>query len=315
MPGGAGTAGDSMDAPAQAVGTASAASAPAGDDGPVAVRNENEVPASMDGQPVMAAPAADGARPPVDAFKGLSLKLEPPIARAKSTSALSGPARPVPGGLSLSAMGISLPPSSTASAPIPRLGPMSPSGVGPTTGVDAQAQSRFTALTSDELATELRSALGLPTTAAADPASDPEDPDTATLRPMELPDDMRLLIIDVRAAEMFAKSHIVGSVNVCLPSTLLRRTSFGIEKLLQTLKTEAEKKAFNNLPGKTHVVLVDASSDRVTSDMPIALLLQKFAKEPLGAKLCWLNGGFAAFSQAVSRGDRRGKRRLWFFRR
>jgi protein-tyrosine phosphatase len=111
-----------------------------------------------------------------------------------------------------------------------------------------------------------------------------------------LPDETRLLIIDVRAADVFCRGQILGSVNICLPSTLLRRTSFGIEKLMETLKSEADLAAFNGIHQKTHIVVVDQSSERVTADMPVALLLAKFAKEGVPAKLAWLKGGFAAFS-------------------
>ncbi|KAI9022565.1 protein-tyrosine phosphatase-like protein [Hyaloraphidium curvatum] len=112
-----------------------------------------------------------------------------------------------------------------------------------------------------------------------------------------LPDEAALLVVDVRAADVFARGHVASAVNVCLPSTLLRRTSFGLDKLLLTLTSDADRRAFAGLAGKTLVVLVDGASDRLLPDSPGALLLQKLAKDAGKAKLGFLQGGFAAFAK------------------
>lgn len=53
-----------------------------------------------------------------------------------------------------------------------------------------------------------------------------------------------LLIIDVRPFHDYCKSHMTNSINICLPSTLLKRSTFSLEKCIQTLSNK-EKSLFN----------------------------------------------------------------------
>ncbi|QOU21452.1 hypothetical protein BRETT_001175 [Brettanomyces bruxellensis] len=54
-----------------------------------------------------------------------------------------------------------------------------------------------------------------------------------------------LLVIDVRPFQEYCKAHISGAINICLPSTLLRRATFTLEKCVQTLAV-IERKTFSS---------------------------------------------------------------------
>lgn len=54
-----------------------------------------------------------------------------------------------------------------------------------------------------------------------------------------------ILVIDVRPFQEYCKAHISGAINICLPSTLLRRATFTLEKCVQTLAV-VERKTFTS---------------------------------------------------------------------
>jgi protein tyrosine phosphatase len=105
-----------------------------------------------------------------------------------------------------------------------------------------------------------------------------------------------LLIIDTRPESQHCRQAILGSTNLTVPSTLLKRPSFGIDKILSSLKTEEGRRAFEDLESKTHIVIYDAFAERISAEGAIALLIQKFEKSGTKATLLWLQGGFSAFS-------------------
>ncbi|KAJ3413546.1 Tyrosine-protein phosphatase non-receptor type 2 [Chytridiales sp. JEL 0842] len=48
----------------------------------------------------------------------------------------------------------------------------------------------------------------------------------------------RVLLLDVRSYVNYAHARVSSAVNLCVPSTLLRRAAFGVDKLLETLGSE-----------------------------------------------------------------------------
>lgn len=107
-----------------------------------------------------------------------------------------------------------------------------------------------------------------------------------------------LLIIDLRPFHDYCKSHITGAINVCLPSTLLKRSTFTLQKCIQTL-TETEKNLFedyfkrsqNSLP---RILFYDDFNSTENNISPsIFHLANKFIQSNLwDSKLFILEGGF-----------------------
>lgn len=69
--------------------------------------------------------------------------------------------------------------------------------------------------------------------------------------------DAGLLIVDVRPFQEYCKNHICGAVNICLPSTLLRRRTFTLEKCIQTLASSEKAQLSGYLAGETTENLPD----------------------------------------------------------
>lgn len=227
-------------------------------------------------------PDMDSAQPTI------KLNMDAHLGGPLPSGAIAGPPkRSTP---ALSVLPPSLPNSTAPTLRMPGLGVI-PKGVAPNI---VAMESRFVAFPPSEIASIIQAALG---TERQTPDGDgPLDP---PIDVKKLPDEFHLLLIDIRASDVFAKGHCLFSVNVTIPSTLLRRTSFGLEKLLQMLTSDQDRKMFSGITDKTHVVVVDASSERLSGDSPGGLLLQKLAKEANKAKLGWIQGGFAAFSKQV----------------
>lgn len=110
-----------------------------------------------------------------------------------------------------------------------------------------------------------------------------------------------LLIIDVRPFHDYCKSHMHGSINICLPSTLLKRQTFTLEKCIQTL-TSNEKILFNkynsrdsnDLPAVLFYDDYDASENDISSS--IFYLAGKFIQDSKwNSALYILEGGFKKF--------------------
>lgn len=115
-----------------------------------------------------------------------------------------------------------------------------------------------------------------------------------------------LLIIDARPFHDYCKSHMNGAINICLPSTLLKRSTFTLEKCIQTL-TSKEKILFNKYftrdPADLPTVLFyddyAASENDISSS--IFYLVGKFIQNPSwNAPLYILEGGFQNFNERRS---------------
>ncbi|KAI3617747.1 hypothetical protein CBS9595_003656 [Malassezia furfur] len=121
-----------------------------------------------------------------------------------------------------------------------------------------------------------------------------------------------VLVVDIRPATAFARGHISDSVNLCAPSTLLKRKEFTLERLeTQMLDPGAERERF--AAWRTHaanawVIVLDTDAVSATSmgrstsgggGPCLVGLLCKFAQEEYPGHLCWLHGGFSAFQALV----------------
>jgi len=94
----------------------------------------------------------------------------------------------------------------------------------------------------------------------------------------------------------YAGGRLKNSINVCVPSTLLKRASFGADKLTDMLATENEKQLFRARKSCTAILAYDADALQITEMSPISLVLKKILNEGTSASLMWLKGGYKVFS-------------------
>lgn len=137
------------------------------------------------------------------------------------------------------------------------------------------------------------------------------------------PDD--LLVLDVRNVSAYSRSKIKGSVGFNLPTTLLKRPMYGVDRIEANLDSPSDKARFSrfrtalsspqtsqstprpqdaslNDPSNQRlkrIVILDAeaSVSALPSQHPLALILKKFEIAGFNGELNWLLGGFNSFSR------------------
>lgn len=106
------------------------------------------------------------------------------------------------------------------------------------------------------------------------------------------------LIIDVRPFTQYSKSRIKSAINVCIPSTLLKRPTFTLSRFGECMIPN-QRYCIDNLDQYSYVVIYDHSTDKVSTTVysPVVYTILKFSKaESLKGTLCFLCGGFSAFA-------------------
>ncbi|KAI8958406.1 hypothetical protein F5Y11DRAFT_360032 [Daldinia sp. FL1419] len=146
-----------------------------------------------------------------------------------------------------------------------------------------------------------------------DPTIDPMKPRAETLPttlengpglilPRQLKDmlsnmpENEFLLLDIRVSTHYAQSRIRGALNLCIPTTLLKRATFNLQKLQQTLQIEEDQQKFAQWPNVKHLVVYDASSTEKRDATSAMNMFKKFSNEGFSGNSYLLRGGFHAFS-------------------
>ena len=108
------------------------------------------------------------------------------------------------------------------------------------------------------------------------------------------PDD--LLILDLRVSGHFAKSRIRGALNLCVPSTLIKRPAYGLKKLADSLANgQHDKDKFNSWQKVQKIIVYDAASWTLAQATCCVQLINKFVGEKFQGASYILKGGLNAF--------------------
>jgi protein-tyrosine phosphatase len=94
------------------------------------------------------------------------------------------------------------------------------------------------------------------------------------------------ILLDLRVFPQFSKSRITGALNLCIPTTLLKRPSFNVQKLQDTFANDNEKARFSQWASANYIVVYDTSS-----------VERKFSNEGWKGTGYILQGGFAEFAK------------------
>ncbi|KAF2086632.1 tyrosine-protein phosphatase non-receptor type 6 [Saccharata proteae CBS 121410] len=112
--------------------------------------------------------------------------------------------------------------------------------------------------------------------------------------------DEEILLLDLRVSTQYAMSRIRGALNLCIPTTLLKRPSFNVEKLADTFGVEEQKRKFQNWRSSKYIVVYDANSAQLKDATTCVNTLSKFAKEGWTGASYIIRGGFAEFASKFS---------------
>ncbi len=106
----------------------------------------------------------------------------------------------------------------------------------------------------------------------------------------------KVLLLDVRPYAPFSQSHITGSLNLCIPTTLLKRRSFDAAKLENTFTSDDDKRNFAQWRECNMIIVYDSATSDVKDAIPLTHVITKFQAENWKGEGLILQGGFKAFS-------------------
>ena len=104
-----------------------------------------------------------------------------------------------------------------------------------------------------------------------------------------------LLILDVRPFPQYSRSRISSAMNLCIPTTLLKRSAFNVQKLSETISIERERAKFARWRDAKFIVVYDANSMQLKDATSSVNTLKKFTNEKWRGAPLILRGGFNNF--------------------
>ncbi|KXT05495.1 hypothetical protein AC578_3678 [Pseudocercospora eumusae] len=109
-----------------------------------------------------------------------------------------------------------------------------------------------------------------------------------------------ILLLDLRVQTQYAHSHIMTALNLCIPTTLLKRPSFNVQKLADTFKDESQQARFENWRKSSHIIVYDGNSSLLKDATICMNTIKKFQGEKFAGKLFIIRGGFNEFAKNFS---------------
>ena len=110
----------------------------------------------------------------------------------------------------------------------------------------------------------------------------------------------QVLLLDLRVSTQYAKSRITSALNLCIPTTLLKRPSFNVHKLADTFKDADQRQRFERWRNSSYIIVYDASSSLLKDAQICVNTIKKFRSEGYEGNLYILKGGFTGFSSRFS---------------
>lgn len=105
----------------------------------------------------------------------------------------------------------------------------------------------------------------------------------------------KLLLLDIRSSQSFAQSRIQGALNLCIPTTLLKRATFNIQKLQQTFQGNVDSTQFSKWREMEWIIVYDAHASDKRDAVTAQNMIKKFTNEGYHGKTAILRGGFSTF--------------------
>ena len=129
------------------------------------------------------------------------------------------------------------------------------------------------------------------------------------------------IVIDLRTHTAFVtQGRIHGAVNICVPSTLLRRPNFSLAKIAETIPGRKDRRLFSRAAGlpaedggpvkeqskpsaRTKILVLDQELNTLTTESVVHSLLSKLEKADFPGELYWLRGGWNALDKLLCSAD------------
>ncbi|KAF9652061.1 hypothetical protein BDM02DRAFT_352315 [Thelephora ganbajun] len=106
--------------------------------------------------------------------------------------------------------------------------------------------------------------------------------------------DPECLILDIRSHAAFTTSRLANALSLSVPSTLLKRPLYSLEKLTLMLSSKSARTRFSAWAEASSILVYDADSFHIPEGSNLYGLLKKLRSEgyPSEKHLAWLKGGF-----------------------
>ncbi|KAJ5295167.1 hypothetical protein PENANT_c035G04770 [Penicillium antarcticum] len=105
-----------------------------------------------------------------------------------------------------------------------------------------------------------------------------------------------VMLFDVRPFAHFRQANIQGSLNLCIPTTLLKRRSFDTQKLEGTFTDDSDKQKFARWRNCNVIIVYDSAAADSKDAAPLLNVLNKFQAEDWKGDGLVLQNGFQGFS-------------------
>lgn len=108
-----------------------------------------------------------------------------------------------------------------------------------------------------------------------------------------------VLLLDLRVFAQYSKSRIHNALNLCIPTTLLKRASYNVQRLAETFANKQDEKAkFNSWRNTQIIITYDAASSNLDEALSCSNIIRKFLNEKWQGAAYILKGGYNAFAKS-----------------
>ncbi|KAH8103253.1 hypothetical protein DFH11DRAFT_1655328 [Phellopilus nigrolimitatus] len=132
---------------------------------------------------------------------------------------------------------------------------------------------------------------------AASPSSSSSVGDFSLATASSLPDIIRtprVLILDIRPHSAYSTARLPHAISLSVPSTLLKRPAFTLQKLTTMLSSSTARSRFSAWDKASRILAYDADSAALHDGSNLLGLLRKFRAEGFTGDIAWLQGGIQA---------------------
>ncbi|RPB23470.1 hypothetical protein L211DRAFT_838612 [Terfezia boudieri ATCC MYA-4762] len=116
------------------------------------------------------------------------------------------------------------------------------------------------------------------------------------LAPLLKKEKGNVMLLDLRTYPQYSMSRIRGAVHLCIPTTLLKRPSFNVQKLSETFANETDKARFAGWRDAKYIIVYDTDSQSSKEAMSATHTVSKFIREGWTGHAYCIKGGFVAFA-------------------
>ncbi|KAL7799907.1 tyrosine phosphatase [Trichoderma ceciliae] len=109
---------------------------------------------------------------------------------------------------------------------------------------------------------------------------------------METEDEDSILLLDIRSSTNYATSRIKGALNLCVPTTLLKRATYNTERLHQTFQNSPAGDKFGAWRDVDWIIVYDSRSSDSRDTVAAQNMIMKFTNEGYVGETGILRGGF-----------------------